>query len=181
VRVPVAHPCPRSSPAELADPRSARLLSAYLLVCRTEYGRLVVLARADHLPAVTALSSSSDSRMSCDKSRWLVSLIQRSNAILKTAIPASAARLAAGSVTPCRRNAAASAEASDASLISSLFRLAGRPPRGRQPRLEHADPRATGMAADPPRAHRRPRQGPLLPEPIRMTSRATRSCPRGDR
>ena len=57
--------------------------------------------------------------MSCDRSRWLVSLTQRSNAILKTAIPASAVRLAAGSVTPRRRNASASAEASDASLISS--------------------------------------------------------------
>ena len=57
--------------------------------------------------------------MSCGRSRWLVSLIQRSNAILKTAIPASAARLAAGSVTPRRRSASASAAASDASLISS--------------------------------------------------------------
>ena len=33
--------------------------------------------------------------MNCGKSRWKDSLIQRSNAILKTAIPASAARLAA--------------------------------------------------------------------------------------
>src|SRR5258708_39287153 len=41
-----------------------------------------------HLPAVTALSSSSNSRMSCGRSRWLVSLCQRSIAILKTVIPA---------------------------------------------------------------------------------------------
>src|ERR1035437_8376855 len=70
-------------------------------------------AAGDHLPAVTALSSSSDSRMSCGKSAWLVSLIQRSNAILKTAIPASAARLAAGSVTPRWRNVPASAGAGE--------------------------------------------------------------------
>ncbi len=75
--------------------------------------------RGDHLPAVTAFSSSSDSRMSCGRSCWLVWLIQRSNAILKTAIPASAARLAAGSLTPRRRSVPASAEARDASLISS--------------------------------------------------------------
>jgi hypothetical protein len=48
--------------------------------------------------------------------------IQRSNAILKTAIPASAVRPAAGSVTPRRRSASASAEASAASLISSRSR-----------------------------------------------------------
>ena len=42
-----------------------------------------------------------------------------SKAILKTAMPASAARLAAGSVTPRWRNAPPSAAASDASLISS--------------------------------------------------------------
>ena len=57
--------------------------------------------------------------MSSDRSRQLVSLIQRSKAILNTAIPASAARLAAGSVTPRRRRASARAEASVASLISS--------------------------------------------------------------
>src|ERR1700730_3391969 len=73
----------------------------------------------DYLPAVTALSSSNDSRMSCGKSAWLASLTQSSNAILKTAIPASAARLAAGSLTPRWRNVPASAEASEASLISS--------------------------------------------------------------
>jgi hypothetical protein len=60
--------------------------------------------------------------MSCGKSAWLVSVIQRSNPILKTAIPASAARLAAGSATPRWRSAPASAEASDASLISSRSR-----------------------------------------------------------
>jgi hypothetical protein len=49
----------------------------------------------------------------------LRSSIQRSNATRKTAIPASAVRLAAGYLTPRRRNAAASAPASDASLISS--------------------------------------------------------------
>ena len=32
----------------------------------------------------------------------------------------------------------------------------------RQPGLERADPRAAGLAADPARAPRRPRQGPLL-------------------
>jgi len=41
---------------------------------------------------------------------------------LKTAIPASAVRLAARSLTPRRRNASAIAEASDASLISSRSR-----------------------------------------------------------
>jgi nucleoside-diphosphate-sugar epimerase len=48
--------------------------------------------------------------MCCGKDRPLVSLIQRSNAILKTVIPASAARLAVGSLTPRRRRAPASAE-----------------------------------------------------------------------
>ena len=57
--------------------------------------------------------------MSSGRSRWLVSWTQRSNAILKTAIPASAVRLAAGSLTPRRRSVSAVAEASDASLISS--------------------------------------------------------------
>ena len=57
--------------------------------------------------------------MSRDKSRWSVSLTQRSNAILKTAIPAPALRLAAGSLTPRRRSVSAIAEASDASLINS--------------------------------------------------------------
>jgi hypothetical protein len=38
------------------------------------------------VPAVTALSSSSDSRMSRGRSDWPVSPIQRSNAILKTAV-----------------------------------------------------------------------------------------------
>ena len=33
----------------------------------------------------------------------------------------------------------------------------------RQPGVEHTDPRATGMAPDPSRSDRRPRQGPLLP------------------
>ena len=49
----------------------------------------------------------------------VVPLIKRSNAILKTAIPASAVRLAAGSVTPRRRNVSASAADNAASLISS--------------------------------------------------------------
>ena len=52
---------------------------------------VTVMPPADHFPAVTALSSSSDSRMSCGKSCWLVSSTQRSRAILKTAIPASTA------------------------------------------------------------------------------------------
>ena len=69
--------------------------------------------------AVIALSASSDSRMSCGRSRWPVSFCQRSIAILKTAIPISAARLAAGSVTPRWRSASASAADKDASLISS--------------------------------------------------------------
>jgi len=60
--------------------------------------------------------------MSCGKFRWLASSTQRSNAALKTAIPTSAARLAAGPLTPRRRNASASAEASDASLINSRSR-----------------------------------------------------------
>ena len=37
--------------------------------------------------------------------------------------------------------------------------LAGRVPRARQPGVERADPRAAGLAADPARADRRPRQG----------------------
>jgi hypothetical protein len=60
-----------------------------------------------------------------DQSRQVslvVSLIQRSNAILKTAIPASAVRLAAGSLTPHRRSVSAIAEARAASLISSRSR-----------------------------------------------------------
>ena len=35
----------------------------------------------------------------------------------------------------------------------------------------------TGMAADASRAHRRPRQGPLLPQPNRMISRARTGSP----
>ena len=58
-----------------------------------------------YLPAATALSSSNDSRMWCAKSRWAGSLIQASKATLKTAIPASAVRLAAGSSTPRWRSA----------------------------------------------------------------------------
>jgi len=57
--------------------------------------------------------------MSRGKSCWSVSVVQCSNAILKTTIPASAVRLAAGSSTPRWRNESASAEASDASLMSS--------------------------------------------------------------
>jgi len=60
--------------------------------------------------------------MSCEKLRWPGSLIQRPNAILNTATPASAVRLAAGSLTPRSRNAPASAEASEASLISDAAR-----------------------------------------------------------
>ena len=48
------------------------------------------------MPAVTTLSSLSDSRISFGRSGRSVSLIQRSNATLKTAIPASAVRLARG-------------------------------------------------------------------------------------
>lgn len=62
---------------------------------------------ADHSPAIAASSWSSESRMSCRQSCWLVSSIQRSNPILRTAIPASAVRLAAGSVTPRRRSVSA--------------------------------------------------------------------------
>ena len=83
---------------------------------------LLDLGAGGHLPAVTALSSSSDSRMSSGRSRRFVSLTQRSTATLKTAIPASAASVAAGPVAPRRRSASVSAEASDASLISSRSR-----------------------------------------------------------
>src|SRR5215470_4166492 len=65
-----------------------------------KFGGQVGPGAGDHLPAVTALSSPSDSRMSCASSGWLGPSTQRSNAILKTAIPASAVRLAAGSGTP---------------------------------------------------------------------------------
>jgi hypothetical protein len=51
--------------------------------------------------------------MSCGSSGWLGPSTQRSNAILKTAIPASAVRLATGSPTPRWRSASASAVASD--------------------------------------------------------------------
>ena len=83
---------------------------------------LLDLGAGGHLPAVTALSSSSDSRMSWGRSRRFVSLTQRSTATLKTAIPASAVSVAAGPVAPRRRSASVSAEASDASLISSRSR-----------------------------------------------------------
>ncbi len=75
--------------------------------------------RADGRPAVTACSSSVDSRISRARSSGPSSSTHRSKAILKMAMPASAARLAAGSATPRRRNASATADASDASLISS--------------------------------------------------------------
>ena len=42
----------------------------------------------------------------------------------------------------------------------------------RQPGLERADPRAAGLAADAARAHRRPRAGPLLPEPVGLIGAA---------
>ena len=74
---------------------------------------------ADHWPAVTALSWPSDSWISRGKSGSPGSLIQRPNAILKTAIPASAAKPAAGSATPRSRSASATAEPSAASLSSS--------------------------------------------------------------
>jgi hypothetical protein len=53
------------------------------------------------------------------------SAIQRSKAILKTAIPASAVSDAAGSPTPRRRSASATAAATTASLISSRSRSSG--------------------------------------------------------
>jgi len=59
------------------------------------------------------------------RSGWPGSMTQRSNATLKTAIPASAVRLAAGSLTPRWRSVAAIAEASVASLISSRSRSSG--------------------------------------------------------
>ena len=43
------------------------------------------------------------------------------------------------------------------------LRLARRLPRGRRPGLERADPRAAGLAANQPGAHRRPRPGALFP------------------
>ena len=57
---------------------------------------------ADQPPAVTALSCANDSRTMADQSRCSTGSIQRSKAILKTAMPASAVRLAAGSSTPRR-------------------------------------------------------------------------------
>jgi hypothetical protein len=54
--------------------------------------------RRDQAPAVTAFNASSDSRMSCGKSCSSASPTQRSKAILKTAIPASAVGLAPGRV-----------------------------------------------------------------------------------
>ena len=66
--------------------------------------------RGGHRPAVTALSSSSESRTRSGRVRSFASSTQRSTAILKTAIPASAVRLAAASLTPRWRNAPARAE-----------------------------------------------------------------------
>ena len=51
------------------------------------------------------------------------------------------------------------------------LRLPGRVPRARQPGLQRPDPRAAGLAAHAPRAHRRSRPGPLLPHAVRVTSR----------
>ena len=73
-------------------------------------------------PAVTVLSSPSDARMSWGRDGSPASFTQRPKAILKTAIPASAVRLAAGSRTPRRRNVSASAADHEASLISSRSR-----------------------------------------------------------
>jgi hypothetical protein len=73
------------------------------LLARTHYGlsrRPLSRRRGDYLPAATAFSSARDSRMSCGRSGPPPSPTQRSNATLKTAIPASAVRLAAGSRTP---------------------------------------------------------------------------------
>src|SRR5258708_11692987 len=49
------------------------------------------------------------------------------------------------------------AGASDGVIPPRVQRRHGALPRGRQPGLEHADPRAAGLAADTPRAHRGPR------------------------
>ena len=68
--------------------------------------------------AVTARSASMDSRMSSARSCSSGAATQRSNAILKTAMAASAVTGLVGS-KPRWRRAAASAAASDASLISS--------------------------------------------------------------
>jgi hypothetical protein len=68
----------------------------------------------DHRPAATPRSASSDSRMSVGRSRWSSAVVQRSNAILKTAKPASAVRLASGSSTPRLRRVSARAAAQPA-------------------------------------------------------------------
>src|SRR6202020_734588 len=79
----------------------------------------------DQAPPVTALSSSSESRITRGKAFLLVFSTQRANATLKTATAPSAVRLAAGSSTPRRRRASARAVESDASLISSRSRSSG--------------------------------------------------------
>ena len=63
--------------------------------------------------------------MSWSRSGPAGSAIQRSKAILKTAIPASAVSDAAGSPTPRPRSASATAAATTASLISSRSRSSG--------------------------------------------------------
>ena len=78
-----------------------------------------------YLPAATALSSSSDSVMSRARSGPSGSAIQPAKAILKTARPASAVSEAAGSLTPRRRSASATAAATVASLTSSRSRRSG--------------------------------------------------------
>ena len=63
--------------------------------------------------------------MSCGSSGWLVPSTQRSKAILKTAIPASAVRLAAGSPTPRWRSAPASAVADEGVPIRAIAEVIG--------------------------------------------------------
>ena len=79
-----------------------------------------LLLRPGQLPAVTALQFLQ--RLPDPRGQILARpgwTTHRSKAILKTAMPASAVRLAAGSATPRWRSASAIAAASDASLISS--------------------------------------------------------------
>ena len=59
--------------------------------------------------------------------------------------------------------------------------LAGGLHRAGRPGVERADPRADGVAADAARPHRGPRQGSLLREPARLTSRARRPASRTSR
>src|ERR1700722_5971523 len=113
---------PRDPPTHLrARPAGARRIGCVigLLWQPAEWAVAAVDYALDYSRAVTALSSSRDSRISWDRSRSSASSIQRSNETLKTAIPACAARLAAGSGTPRWRSASVVVDANVASLISS--------------------------------------------------------------